>query len=411
MIVKTPMEDPNSLRDLLLHFENDYVLPAKKYLKETYGQSPMATTTVAIFGLLSIIPVAAVVAATALTVCISMAVLVAIALSLSFVLSVAFVSSAITAFIWVTIIPRLVASLSWGTQAPSAAADPIAEPAPVKGRLSWSRRARIYMPLALIGEAVSRFRLPRVIRYSLVYRTLLGEKLFGPQGQREHPLQFLLALPYSIFRQLASIVPLPRAIRYSFLYRLLMRGDRFDSDNLKPTIVSFGPQAQLQSRLQRVADTQRGFVPDEFPRDYPPIFPPRTPGQASHIHIPAQASWFPATKLFVLVVLIALVVLWPTLRRRVLRAARALFRATSMAFTRLANSELVGALKSVSWKEYAAVGVDRGAAVARKGLAALIAFLQSFEEPGEVVAEEPTVPVPSSDAAVQVEVGGAGEES
>nr|GAT47364.1 predicted protein [Mycena chlorophos] len=205
------------------------------------------------------------------------------------------------------------------------------------------------------------------------------------------------------------MIPVPRAVRYSFLYRLIMRGDRFDSREDKPTIVLYGPEAQLQSRLQRVGmvDTHRSFVPDDFPRDYPPIFPPRAPA-------PAQTSWFPA-KLFVLLVVIAVVMMWPTLRRRVLRrvlrAAQALFRATSVAYTRLANSELVGALKSVSWREYAAVGVERGEAVARKGLAALIAFLQSFEEPRQVVAEERAAPASSSDAAVQVEVGGAGEES
>lgn len=70
--------------------------------------------------------------------------------------------------------------------------------APLK-RASWKRRL---LPAIVIFHLISRIRLPRVVRYNPIYRTLFGPNLFGP---RLPALQRSLAGPSTLLR---AAVPL-----------------------------------------------------------------------------------------------------------------------------------------------------------------------------------------------------------
>jgi len=160
------------------------------------------------------------------------------------------------------------------------------------------RRARLLL-FFVACEVISRIRLPAALRYSFLYRNILGATLFGLRGQRGHPLQRLLSMPFFVTRRSFFVAP--------FFLRATLS---------KP----------------------------------------------------------------VLFLLIGAFILSSRLRRNAFRGSARLIRA---AYMRFGDSELAGALREIPWKEYAAVGIEQAEIIARKAIAALIAFSQALEQIGE----------------------------
>ncbi|KAJ7058567.1 hypothetical protein C8F01DRAFT_1148581 [Mycena amicta] len=319
MLVK--MSRPNHLREAINRFEDVYALPLKDYVKEAYAQSPLITAALVVFALTSLTPVVSALALAVFTVCLSVAAcivaLIGIALCLAVFLSTTLISSTAVAFLGLAIARlrhRSVSTVIPHTEENAEATEHI--PAPNKHRPSFylprffsglsarfrasagrPRRRRTHIIFVILAcEVISRLRLPRWLRYKKLYRTLLGTALFGPRGQRGHPLQRLLSLPFFLTSRSFFIL--------SFFLRVLL------------------------------------------------------------------------SKSFISLLLVALVIS-PRLRRGALRRSVQLGRA---AYTRFGHSELAEALKSVPWKQYTAMGLEQGGAIARSTIALLIAFLRALEE-------------------------------
>ncbi|KAF7290313.1 Carboxylic ester hydrolase [Mycena chlorophos] len=113
--------------------------------RDIYVQSPITTTTLVVFGLIGIVPVAAMVAVTAFTFYVSIAALVEIALFLSFILSVACVSSVTVALVWVAVVDSVL--LSWGDLAQAAALSTDAPETVAEQLLLFLLTGRIYFIL------------------------------------------------------------------------------------------------------------------------------------------------------------------------------------------------------------------------------------------------------------------------
>ncbi|KAJ7461855.1 hypothetical protein B0H11DRAFT_2056344 [Mycena galericulata] len=61
--------------------------------------------------------------------------------------------------------------------------------------------------IIVISDILSRLTLPRVIRYSAIYRTLFGPRLFGPRHTHTHVLQRTLSLPSRIIAREGRAAP------------------------------------------------------------------------------------------------------------------------------------------------------------------------------------------------------------
>nr|GAT59761.1 predicted protein [Mycena chlorophos] len=245
------MSRPNreQLRQNLRRVESEYVLPLKEFVKEAYAESPVATTAVLLFALSSVGPLVSALAAAVFTVWASVTAgllgLVGIVLTLAVVLSTTLISSLVLAIAIMGFIQHrkptgesTSATFSETVEteaAPAADKDrPSAYFARLLSRLSTRIRARraarprrfrvgrmlfwILLASAIFaGDGISRLRLPAGIRYGFMYRKLFGSSLFGPRGQRGHPIQRLLSLPSFLIRHSIFAVPI-------FLLRVVFFG-------------------------------------------------------------------------------------------------------------------------------------------------------------------------------------------
>ncbi|KAF7315494.1 hypothetical protein MIND_00064700 [Mycena indigotica] len=222
------MNRPNHLRETISRFENVYVKPMKEYVKEAYTQSPFTTTVLVIFAASSITPIVSAVALAFFALCLSLAVcslaILGIALSLAIVLSTTLVSSTALALVGLAIARRKSIFAARDTNnrgQDSEAIDSDSTPEAVKPRprsfahifarlrprAVHPQRRKLRLLLFIAGcEVISRLHFPRIIRYSFLYRTFLGPTLFGPWGQRGHPLQRLLSLPFFLTRRSVRIL-------------------------------------------------------------------------------------------------------------------------------------------------------------------------------------------------------------
>ncbi|KAJ7769343.1 hypothetical protein B0H16DRAFT_1686164 [Mycena metata] len=244
-------EDPPSPirlrgREYIAELERRYGVPAKEFLKESYEEHPLATTAVVIFAVTSFTPVVGAAALAVFTVCLALCatlvtiiglgkcptgflellfLIVAPALGLATLLSTTLFSSLVLTFLVAGAI-RLRSARHLAHQTVRRAAHdqtetPEASSAPPKRRRfpgipgmrfrrslgfhrrgSWKARALL---LFILCEAVSRIRLPRVVRYTFLYRTLFGATLFGPR--RTHFLQRGLSLPFILMRGALWMLP------------------------------------------------------------------------------------------------------------------------------------------------------------------------------------------------------------
>ncbi|KAF7290303.1 hypothetical protein HMN09_01288300 [Mycena chlorophos] len=330
-----PNREQPELRQNLRRVENEYVRPLKNFVKESYAESPVATTAVLLFALSSVGPLVAALAAAIFTVWASVTAgllgIVGIFLTLAVVLSTTLISSLVLAVAVMAFIQRRnpTGGETTNTTVPETEAAPAADrdrPSAsfprLLSRLSTRIRARragrprrfrvgrtlFWILLAstiFAGDGISRLRLPAGIRYGFMYRKLFGSSLFGPRGQRGHPIQRLLSLPFFLIRHSIFAVPI-------FLLR----------------VVFFGP--------------------------FPYIF-------------------------------LAALIFSPRLRRRVFHGTSRLWRA---AYARFRDSELQEAFRNFPWNEAAMMGLEFGEVVVRRGIAALTALLQALEQAAEERAQQ-----------------------
>ncbi|KAJ6589256.1 hypothetical protein B0H19DRAFT_1248814 [Mycena capillaripes] len=221
-------------RDYLARLEQGYGLPAKQFLKESYDEYPLATTAMVIFAATSFTPVVVSAALAVFTVCLaisaSLVALIGLALGLAVVLSTTLLSSILMTLLAAGALrlrnPRgLLRGVNISTPEEPSEANPTLPKSgvplvvpeilsttkdalktllcPLKGIRSW--KARI-LAVILMCDAISRIRLPRVVRYNPIYRTLFGASLFGPH-RSAHFLQRTLARPFTILRAVLWVVP------------------------------------------------------------------------------------------------------------------------------------------------------------------------------------------------------------
>ncbi|KAJ7016222.1 hypothetical protein C8F04DRAFT_1202910 [Mycena alexandri] len=216
--------------EYIAELERRYSVPAKQFLKESYEEHPLATTAIVIFAVTSFTPVVGAVALAAFTVCLAfcatLIIIIGLALGLATFLSTTLFSSLVLTFLVAGAI-RLRSARRLGRSTSRRAAHtetPEATSAPSKRRRfpgipgmrsgafrrslgfhrrgSWKARALL---LFVLCDAVSRIRLPRVVRYSFLYLTLFGATLFGPR--RTHFLQRGLSLPFALLRSAVWLLP------------------------------------------------------------------------------------------------------------------------------------------------------------------------------------------------------------
>ncbi|KAJ7655818.1 hypothetical protein DFH06DRAFT_1412866 [Mycena polygramma] len=221
-------------RDYLAKLEEGYGLPAKQFLKDLYDEYPLATTALVIFAATSFTPVVVSAALAVFTVCLavsaSLVTLIGLVLCLTVILSTTLLSSVLVTLLANGAL-RLRHSGDWLNTVRTPAAEAHQEvsdanPNPPKRRaprmtpavlvatkkifrtllapLGRSWKARILTTIILF-DAISRIRLPRVVRYNLIYRTIFGASLFGPR--RAHWLQRALSRPFALLRTVFWVVP------------------------------------------------------------------------------------------------------------------------------------------------------------------------------------------------------------
>ncbi|KAJ7509487.1 hypothetical protein B0H11DRAFT_1250636 [Mycena galericulata] len=212
---------PGRIRHYMSRLEQEYTLPAKQFLNESLNENPLVTTVMVIFAVTSFTPVITSVALAVFTIVLALSaclvVLVGLALGLIVLLaSTLFISGVLTVLVAGPL--RLRRSIG-RTSTPETETEtehsgpqttsipPFAAQGPPGGRTTAFRdfsspfkhvsRKRRLFAVIVIGHLISRIRLPRVVRHSLIYRTLFGTRLFGP---RPPPLQRALAFPSIIVR-------------------------------------------------------------------------------------------------------------------------------------------------------------------------------------------------------------------
>ncbi|KAJ7820355.1 hypothetical protein B0H14DRAFT_3876334 [Mycena olivaceomarginata] len=221
-------------RDYLSRLEQQYALPTKQFLKESYEEHPVATTVMVIFVASSFIPVVISVALAIFTICVgvsaSLVTLLGLALCLAVLLLTALFSSVVITLLAVGVLHLCNPSGAFKAHPTSTSDTPADTSDPTstlpKNRFSWikaifsatnsttstlspllsrgSRKIRL-LALVLICDAISRIRLPQFVRYNLIYRTLFGTSLFGPR-RSSHFLQRALSSPFRILRNVVWAV-------------------------------------------------------------------------------------------------------------------------------------------------------------------------------------------------------------
>ncbi|KAJ7767004.1 hypothetical protein DFH07DRAFT_335359, partial [Mycena maculata] len=226
---------PRRIREHLSRFEERYALPAKQFLQQSFDEYPFATTVMVIFAATSFTPVVLSVALAAFVVFVaastSLVALVGLALGLSACLLTTLFSSAMLTLLVAGAL-RLRTSRTWFSDfrtSTTVETEDAGINATPHRRGPRFRRARPFttardafrgffspfkrggyktrlLALILVADLVSRIRLPRVVRYSPIYRTLLGASLFGPR-HHAHFLPYILSRPLAILRAVVWVVP------------------------------------------------------------------------------------------------------------------------------------------------------------------------------------------------------------
>ncbi|KAJ6472684.1 hypothetical protein C8R47DRAFT_1145872 [Mycena vitilis] len=222
-------------RDYLAKLEEGYGLPAKQFLKDLYDEYPLATTALVIFAATSFTPIVVSAALAVFTVCLavsaSLITLVGLALCLTVILATTLLSSVLLTLLvngalhlrhsgdWFDTV-RTPTTAEARQEVSDASSNPPKRRAPrmtpavlvatkkifktLLAPLGRSWKARILTTIILF-DAISRIRLPRVVRYNSIYRTVFGANLFGPR--RAHWLQRALSRPFALLRTVFWVAP------------------------------------------------------------------------------------------------------------------------------------------------------------------------------------------------------------
>ncbi|KAJ7114906.1 hypothetical protein C8R44DRAFT_795042 [Mycena epipterygia] len=214
-----------TVRDYMIRLENEYGIPAKRFIIDSFQEYPLTTSLLALCAVTSLTLGIVLVTLAVFAICFAVSSLfvnsIIVALCFALCMSTALLSFLVLA-VFAAGLVCLPSNGMWSStstssidgQSPSSPnlRDIAVELSsgvknafrPIFSPLKRGLKARLLRTL-VICDLISRIRLPRHVRHNFLYRALLGPTLFAPGGR--HILQRALALPFSILRAAVWFMP------------------------------------------------------------------------------------------------------------------------------------------------------------------------------------------------------------